>query len=65
LKAHQIRFFYNDRIILNPCPIKSKDFIDKANERSILKVHLMSIGRGLIRREEANDMVLTNSGKNL
>jgi hypothetical protein len=39
---------------LNSCPIKSKDFIDKPNERSILKVNLMNIGRGLKRKEGGN-----------
>jgi len=33
------------------CPTVSKDLIDKPNEKSILKVHLMSIWKGLKGKE--------------
>jgi hypothetical protein len=42
-----------DTFFGNSCPIKSKDFVDKTSERSILKVYLMRIGRGVKRKGRA------------
>jgi hypothetical protein len=40
---------------VNYCLTKSKDFVDKQNERSILEIYLMSGRRGLKRRKKGDE----------